>query len=186
MKRRVLAVCTLMFACASAVAAEQEARGFYIGGLAGAASFEDDGLFAGARFDDSGTSYGIYGGYKFLRYLAVEGRLSNLGGYTVSLQGFSADIDVTGVSAHVVGIIPFGTSGWELFGQLGLGGVKIDAGGDDENNTVGSAGIGLRFYPSPHLGISLQMDAYAYEEDDFGDTYDLGVTTTQLGIHYLF
>ena len=152
MNRLVLGVCTLLFASASALAAEQEARGLYAGGWAGTASLEDDGLFDGANFDDSGTSYGIYGGYKFFRYLAVEARLSNLGSYSVGFQGFSEDIDVTGLSAHVVGIIPFGASGWELFGQLGLGSVNIDAGGADEDNSVGSAGIGLRFYPNPPLG----------------------------------
>jgi OmpA-OmpF porin, OOP family len=166
----------------SAVAAEPGARGFYAGVMIGGTTLEDDGLFSGLDFDNSDTGYGIFGGYKILRYLAVEARILNLGSYSVE----GASLDVTGLSAHVVGIIPFGKSGWELFGQLGLGSVNIDTGSGDEDNTVASAGLGVRFYPTPHFGISLQTDAYAYEEDDFGATYDLGVATTQLAFHYLF
>jgi hypothetical protein len=173
----------LLLASASATAAKQEARGFYIGAIAGAATAEDDGLFSGLNFDDTGTSYGIAAGYKFFRYLAVEGRLLNLGRYHV--QGI--DLDVAGLSAHVVGIIPFGQSGWELFGQLGAGGVGLDCDGcDTDAGTAGSAGIGVRFYPTPHLGISLQVDAYAWREEGYYDTYTVGVSTTQLGVHYLF
>ena len=83
---------------------------------------------------------------------------------------------------HAVGIIPFGKSGWEMFGQLGIGSAQVDTDccGDD-NQTVGSAGIGVRFFPTPHLGISLQTDAYAYEEDAYYGNYDLGIAATQLG-----
>ena len=183
MKRSVTALLALLLASASAGAAQQEARGFYIGGIAGTGTAEDDGYFYGFDFDDSGTSYGIAGGYKFFRFLAVEGRLLNLGRYSVE----DTDIDVAGLSAHVVGIIPFGQSGWELFGQLGIGAVGLDCDGcDTDSGAAGSAGIGLRFYPTPHLGISLQADAYAWQEEDFYDTYDVGVRTVQLGVHYLF
>jgi hypothetical protein len=171
------------------MAAEQAARGFYAGGLVGATSFEDDGLFNGLKFDDSGVGYAVFGGYKFFRYLAVEARLSYLGSYSVKdpYYGQNEDFDASAISAHVVGIIPFGKSGWELFGQLGIGSVKFDANccGDD-NQTVGSAGIGVRFYPTPHLGISLQTDAFAYEEDTYYKSYDLGIAETQLGIQYIF
>jgi hypothetical protein len=166
----------------SAIAAEPGERGFYAGAMVGGTTLQDDGLFSGLAFDDSDTGYGIFGGYKILRYLAVEARILNLGSYSVE----GASLDVKGYSAHVIGIIPFGKSGWELFGQLGLGSVNIDIAFGDEDNTVASGGLGVRFYPTPHFGISLQTDVYAYEEDDLGTTYDLGVATTQLAFHYLF
>jgi Outer membrane protein beta-barrel domain len=183
MKKKLLTVCALLLASAGALAAEPDHRGFYVGAMAGVTKLDDDGLFAGLSFDDSGTGYGIFGGYKFFRYLAVEARLSNLGSYRVVSQ----DFDVTAISAHVIGIIPFGASGWELFGQLGIGraNVNTDCCGD-EDQTVASGGIGVRFYPTPHLGISLQTDAYVYEENDFYDTYDVGVAATELAVHYLF
>ena len=147
--------------------AEPGTNGFYVGASGGATEFDDDGWFQGANYDDSDSGYGIFAGYKFLRYLSAEGRYSDLG------------FDTTAFSAHVVGIIPFGKSGWELFGQLGVGSVDID---EFDTRTVGSAGIGVRFYPTSHLGISLQTDAYVFEEDD----YNPGFGSTQLAIHYLF
>jgi len=178
----------LLCLSATAMAAEQKTRGFYIGGSAGVTSFDDDGALNGLNLDDSDTAFGIFAGYKILKYLAVEGRWTSLGNYSVSdNSNNSADIDASAISTHVVGIIPFGASGWELFGQLGLGRLNIDTNccGDD-NETVGSAGIGVRFYPTTNLAISLQTDAYAFEDDDESQTYDIGIGATQLGIQYLF
>jgi hypothetical protein len=184
-----LIACTLLSASGSATAAEQQARGFYAGGMAGVTNFDDDGLFNGYKFDDSGTGYAAFGGYKFFRYLAVEGRLSYLGGYSVKdpYYGQKENFDASAISAHVVGIIPFGKSGWEMFGQLGVGSMRLDANccGND-NQTVGSAGLGVRFYPDPHLGISLQTDAYAFEENAYYGNYNIGIVSTQLGIQYIF
>jgi len=168
------------------MAAEPPARGFYLGGSVGVATFDDDGMFAGLQFDDTDTSYGVYGGYKILKYLAVEARFSNQGSYGFGGGGPPENIDATAYSAHVVGIVPFGTSGWELFGQLGIGNVKLDSrccGSDD--SSAGSAGMGVRFYPTPHLGIAIQTDAYAWEESANG-TRDVGIAATQLTVHYLF
>lgn len=178
---------TLMLCSVPALAVEPPARGFYVGANAGVTSFEDDGLFSGSDFDDSDTSYGLFGGYKILKYLAVEARISSQGSYDVSTIFGAESLDVTAYSAHVVGIIPFGKSGWELFGQLGIGNLHLDTkhlGNDD--TTVGSAGLGIRWYPTTHLGIAIQTDAYAWEEDGFGSTRDLGVAATQLAVHYLF
>jgi hypothetical protein len=184
----------------ASIAAEPNARGFYIGGAVGAAEFDDDGfvndlnneLAASVSIDDSDTSYMLYGGYKILKYLAVEGRLSNLGSYKLTEQFApdSIDFDVTAFSAHVVGIIPFGASGWELFGQLGLARLNLDVEGDDTDETAGSAGLGVRWYPITNLGLSLQVDAYVWEDDSLsvfgGPAYDLAVGTTQFAVHWLF
>lgn len=183
-----VAALAMLLVSTAACAVEPQNRGFYVGGLVGVTSFDDDGLFNGLNLDDSGVGYGIFGGYKFFKYLAVEARLSGLGSYSVSgPYGGKQDFNVSVISAHVVGMIPFGQSGWELFGQLGIGSAKFntDCCGDN-NETVGSAGIGVRFYPTSRLGISLQTDAYAYQEDAYNRTYDLGVVATQLGVSYIF
>jgi OOP family OmpA-OmpF porin len=186
MKRSATVLFALLFAGAAAVAAEPPSRGFYLGGNVGVATLDDDGMFAGLQFDDSGTSYGVYGGYKILKYLAVEARFSNQGSYSIGGGGLQDDLDATAYSAHIVGIVPFGTSGWELFGELGIGNVKLDSeccGSDD--SSAASAGIGVRYYPTPHLGIAIQTDAYAWEESVNG-TRDVGIAATQLAVHYLF
>jgi hypothetical protein len=187
MNRTAIAALALLLASTSALAAEPPARGFYIGANAGVTSFEDDGVFSGTNFDDSDTAYGIYGGYKILKYLAVEARISSQGSYGVSFGPEHESLDAQVYSAHVVGIIPFGTSGWELFGQLGIGNLNLDTRhfGDDDT-TVGSAGIGVRYYPTSHLGLAIETDAYAWEEDGFGSNRDLGIAATQFAVHYIF
>lgn len=159
-------------------------RGGYIGGAFGVTSYEDDDQYFGSRFDDSDSSFQIYGGYKFLRYFALEGRLLNLGSYSVG----STDIDVSALTVNAVGIVPFGQSGWEFFGQLGLGAVSVDISGlGDDTAGTGSAGLGFRFTPIQHFSMALQIDAYAWEEEGaFGRTYDVGVVASQIAFQYNF
>jgi|GEM_PF-4187206 OmpA-like transmembrane domain. len=169
LKATALGVVTVALLCAGATAnaAEPEARGFYAGAMAGTTEFDDDGLCGDWDCNESDSGYGVFAGYKFLKYFAVEARYSDFGMF-----------DATALSAHAVGIIPFGASGWEVFGQIGVG--RMD---DFETETVASAGLGVRFYPTPNLGFSLQTDAYVWEE--YEDYYP-GYGATQLAIHYLF
>jgi hypothetical protein len=176
--------------CATAMAIEIKPTGFYAGGTAGITELDDDGAFDGASFDDEDKGFSIFGGYKFLQWVAAEVRLSDLGSYTVSsdFNFFSTGIDLTAISVHAVGMYPFGSSGWEIFGQLGLGSIDVDSdccGSNDQ--TVGSVGIGVRYYPTTNIGVSLQTDTYIWEEDGpNGSNYDPAVSIIQVGAQYLF
>lgn len=180
---RQFVVTTLLVSswCVADAAAPAE-KGAYIGGAFGMTTLEDDGLFNGLTVDDSDSGFGIFGGYKFFKHLAVEGRYTDFGTFTVEGLGIDASV----VSVHVVGIIPFADSGWELFGQLGLGTVDISIPGDSSSESVGSAGIGVRYSFSENLSLGVQTDAYAYEEVDFGTTYDIGVVQTAITIRLSF
>lgn len=163
-------------------AAAPAEKGAYIGAGFGSTTLQDDGLFAGLTFDDSDSGFLIFGGYKFFKYLALEARYADFGTFTIEGSG----IDGSVVSVNVVGIIPFGTSGWELFGQLGLGTLDISVPGDSTSESVGSAGLGIRYSFSESFSLGLQTDAYAYEESDFGTTYDIGVLQTAATIRFSF
>jgi len=180
-------VCVLgFFVCSLAYAVPAKDSGFYLGGALGVTELEDDGAFAGLNVDDSDSSIQITGGYKISPNFAFEGRVSNLGDYTISGMG-TVTIGVDVVSVHAVGILPVGEDGFEFFGQLGFGRADLDTsccGSDDE--TVGSAGIGVRYFASEHFAIGLQIDAYAYEDKSTGITYDMGVVTSQVSFQYLF
>jgi PPE-repeat protein len=186
MNRNFLFILLLSIGLGSvATAAEPKQKGFYIGGSVGVSNLDDDGAFDGLDFDDSDTAIALFGGYKILKYLAVEGRLTSFGTFSLS-DGFTTEkADLSSISAHVVGIVPFGTSGWELFGQLGLGNMDFDCDGCSDE-TVGSAGLGVRYYPTTNLSISFQIDAYAWEEDGFGTTYDFAASGSQVGVQYIF
>lgn len=159
-------------------------KGGYVGGAFGFTGFEDDNQFAGLPVDDDGTSFQIYGGYKFLRYFALEGRLLNLGSYSVA----GVKTDVGGATVNAVGILPLGSTMWELFAQLGFGRVNLETQGiADRDETVGSFGIGVRVTPIEHLSISLQIDGYGWENDNNpSQTFDQGIGTNQIAFHYNF
>lgn len=176
-------IVALLLLANPALGAAPKASGFFLGGAIGAAELDDDGAFSYFYdLDDSDTSFTLSAGYKFIPYFAVEARIGNLGTYSIS-DGFSQEsVEVTSVTAHAVGIVPFGQSGWELFGQLGLGQIDFDCSGC-EDETVGSAGLGIRFSPTGHLSVGVQVDAYAWEEDDY---YDFSISTMQFVLQYLF
>ena len=182
MIRQIILTTLLVLSWGVADAAAPAERGAYIGAGVGTTTFEDDGLFNGLTVDDSDSGFEIVGGYKFFKHLAVEARYTDLGTFTVEGLGIDASV----VSVHVVGIIPFADSGWELFGQLGLGTVDISLYGDSTSEPVGSAGLGVRYSFSENLSLGLQTDAYAYEEVDFRTTYDIGVVQTAITIRFSF
>lgn len=181
MKRFLAGLVVLTLSCA-AFAEPTKERGGFVGGGFAATVFEDDGLLAGLDFDDSDSGFGFFGGYKFIPYFAVEARYNDFGSFGV--EGFP--IEVTALSVHAVGIVPFGSSGWELFGQLGLGTASWDDGFDSGDESVGSAGLGVRFGWGGNFSVAAQLDAYAYEDTSSGASYDVGVTSTMISFQYIF
>jgi hypothetical protein len=111
MIKKMMMTCMLLVVCGAVNAAEPKVRGPYIGGAYGISTFDDDGGFTslGLTLDDEDTSLQLYGGYKFLKHLAVEVRYVDLGTFDLA----PIDLDVTAISVHAVGIVPFGESGWE-------------------------------------------------------------------------
>jgi len=181
MARNVILV-TLLFVAAGANADEPKARGAYIGASFGASVFDDDGAIGGF-FDDEDTSQQVYGGYKFFKNFAVEGRYAELGSFSA---GFNT-LDITALSVHAVGIIPFGTSGWELFGQLGVAQVNLEVTGlGDGDETAVTAGIGVRWHINQSFTVGAQIDAYVWQDDDLGSQYDFSVGTNQLSFQIDF
>lgn len=183
MLKKTLIVATLLVAFGTAQAAEPKATGAYIGGGVGTSLFDDGDAFAGFTRDDSDTSTMLFAGYKMFRYLAIEGRYSDFGTFDIG----GAPFDVSALSAHLVGTVPFGDSGWELYGQLGVGTLEFDAGfGIDDDQSAASGGIGLRFSPSPNISIGIQADALVWEDDLLGPAYDLGIIGTSLTARIIF
>jgi len=182
-KKYCLLITCLIFSVA-AYSADPQSQGFYIGGAGGSSEFDDDGAFQGFDVDDSDTSLTIMGGYKVNRFFSVEARYSDLGTFKVShwYYDISEKADVEALSIHAVGIIPFGASGWAIFGQLGLARVGFDC-DDCSDETAGSAGIGVQYSFTESLALAAQIDAYAWEADD---DYTLSVVTAQIASRYIF
>lgn len=183
MFKKVIAVVVLVVAFTSVHAVEPLERGGYLGGGIGTSLFDDGDAFAGFSQDDSDTAVMLFAGYKFVKYLSIEGRYSDFGSFALG----GAYFDASAVSVHAVGTVPFGTSGWELYGQLGIGTVTFDVGGfSDDDQSAGAGGIGLRFNPSQNFSIGVQTDVFVWEDDSLGRRYDMGVGGTVLTARIIF
>lgn len=183
MFKRMISMAALVAILGTAQAAEPLERGGYFGGGGGTSLFDDGGAFAGFSQDDTDTALMLFGGYKFFKYLSVEGRYSNFGSFDVEGIG----LDGTALSVHAVGIVPFGTSGWELFGQLGIGNVNFEIEGtSDEDQSAFAGGIGIRFSPTPNFAIGVQTDVFIWEDSSLGPTYDMSVGGTMITGRFIF
>lgn len=139
-------------------------------------------LFSALRVNDQDTSFQVSGGYKFLKYFAVEARYVNFGTFSVETLG----IDVTAASIHAVGIIPFGKRGGELFGPIGTGQVTFEAPGLDEDASAVAVGIGVRYSISQSFSMAAQTDVYVWQDNSLGPVFELSVGGTQLAFQFNF
>lgn len=183
MRHGLLILVFLLLATGNVLADPAKVRGGYVGGGLGATMFDDGGAYAFLEQDDSDSGFSIFGGYKFFRYFSVEGRYTDFG--TFSVEGIAFDASV--LSAHAVGIIPFGSSGWEIFGQLGFGILDDELpGASSESEAVAAAGAGVRYSPTENFSFALQLDVNVYEKTFLGATYDVGFAARSITLQYIF
>ena len=178
---RFLMVIFLLNGFGAASAEPSKEKGFYMVGAAGQSIYDEGGSF-GSFGDDEDNSLHIAAGYKFFKYLSVEARYTDFGTFSVFLD----ELEVSTTSIHALGIVPFGQSGWEFFGQIGLGSVDLDYDFDnflDDSQSTVSAGIGFRWYPTPMVAIGIQTDAYVWDENN---DWESSVGGTQLSLQVIF
>jgi len=183
----VLGAVSLLFANAAFAGVLNE-KGAYMGLALGKSKFDDDNQYGFSLADDKDSSFMLYGGYRFFKWFSVEGRLADLGEFKVDDSGL-VDVNYGVLTANAVFILPFGTSGWEIYGQAGAGIVARSTSlpiGDDEGG-VATIGAGVRFTPIKNLSLALQIDGYGWvEEEDGAPDYDTSIATSQLVIQYNF
>lgn len=142
------------------------------------------------------SSQASSGGYRLLKYFALEKRSSTLGQYTAGTSSDMVKTDFAALTGNAVGILPFGDSGFELYGHFGAGMISrkgntaFPVPEDNENGTVGTAGLGLRYTSSNFnaLSFSAGYDTYLFQAaDNYSDkSYGQSVTMTKLGLQYHF
>jgi OOP family OmpA-OmpF porin len=147
--KKILAVATFAALCAAQPALAADKTGFYVGfDIANAnydvdagtfdsilsSGFEEAGLGildADSELDDSDSSWGLFVGYRFMPYLAVEGGYIDLGTAGYQATGvlddgeflydttISGDISSSGFQLSALGIWPIGES-FEAYGRAGF------------------------------------------------------------------
>ena len=114
--------------------------------------------------------------------VTIEARVADLG----SNSDGSDSLDLSSLSIHALGIIPFGQSGWELFGQIGVAQIEQSVSGFGFDDSAGTAGIGVRWHINPKITVAAQFDAYVWQNDLVGSEYDLSVSAEMLSFQFNF
>ena len=193
MRKQLVAVVAISLLSASAFA-EAPKEGWFAGVSAGAAKVNEN-AFRGPTYvvqsdvvsiDDKDASLQVWGGYRLADWVSMEARYSTLGEYVTNGDGTAGqDQDKTeaeALSVHMKLIWPFGDSGFDVYGQLGLGIAKWDSdftviefedgippiNGQSRFSASGtepavSYGVGVRWTMIPQLTLQLAVDAYRFD-----------------------
>jgi hypothetical protein len=154
--------------------------GFYIGAGTGQAQIKDNpSELGGARFDERGTPYRVFGGYRLglIPILDFAGEIGyrDLGDAEGTVNGTAARYTIKGADAALLAIFPF--LGFDIFGKAGVMQYDLDktiAGattGGTGTAPIYGAGVGFRFW---RLGVRAE---YERIDIDKVDTVDVGMVS---------
>lgn len=91
--------------------------GVFLGGSIGQATLEED--IAGIGFEGDDSAWKAFGGFRFMKFFAIEGGFIDFGSIDDVLPGNSLEVDLDGWNAVAVGTIPIGRN-FEIFGKAGI------------------------------------------------------------------
>jgi len=141
------AVATTLLAASPAFAADDS--GFYVGAGLGNFALNSDAIYEGRDFDGSDIGFKVFGGYQFLKWLAVEAEYIDGGDPDDIFRSeafpddrFKVTAGVSGFPVSAVGILPIGEQ-FNVFGKLGFIYWSADGSGKirDPDGTVVKAGV---------------------------------------------
>ena len=163
MRKMVLSLMVVLVAAAVPAAAIE--NGFYLGGSIGGSSLEVqdfDEEFGAFQFSDGDTAYKLFGGFRFLNFLAVEAGYVDLGDPTdiiASIEGdqLEVQIGVKGWDAFAIGLLPIGPV--DLFAKVGVVSWDADIRAvlDDVTDTDSDSGTDAAY----GLGVALRLGKVA-------------------------
>lgn len=186
MKLNLIICLTLAFSSTMAFADRTSSRaGWFAGGGVGSGEYDTD-----ESLDSSATTLTAFGGYRFNRYLAVQGNVVDLGSYEGD-NSVLRSVDLFAISATANGILPLGDSGFELYGRAGIAILEYTqtfefAGWERENSSSGDAlmgalGMAYRMPWFERLTLHAEFAKYyfettqAYTDDEDTESHRLGV-----------
>ena len=175
--------------------AESDSKQGWFAGLSLAATSINTDI----NVDDRDSSLSGFGGYRFNDYIAVQGEFTTLGQYEGKEEGLNA-IELGGYGVSAKGIIPFGRSGFELYGRLGLAVLhysqKVDISGTElDHDSTGDAiisSLGFSYTPSgfQRMSFHLEYANYYFETEktfvDDDDPESNSVSRLGVGAQYNF
>lgn len=185
MKKALLAL-GIAAAAVSAPAMAQMSS-VYIGGSVGQSKYNID-CTSPLSCDDKDTAFRLFGGYQFNRFVAAEIGYADMGKAKLTGPGGTDEMAATAFDLSAVLSYPFASSGFNVFGRLGLYAGKIELSGPDhgsKNSTNVTFGVGAGYDFSKNLGVrgewqryskmKVRNDVTAVEDDGDVDMLSIGV-----------
>ena len=163
----------------AAFAQPDNPEGFYIGGGFGDFAVEiddiDDVASAISDFDEDDSASKYFAGYRFNRFLAVQGDLYDLGNLSGTLLGQPVSSETEAYGASIVGTLPIAFI--ELFARAGLifydlevttpnASDRID---ESDEDLVYSVGVGFTFVE--RFNLQLEYEILEISEFDSADAW---------------
>jgi OOP family OmpA-OmpF porin len=163
--------------------AKDPVTGAYIGAGVGQAEYQDacddvgtvaGGLGLPSSCEDKDTAFKIYGGYRFLPYLAAEIGYTNPGKVTATIGAASAELKSWEIPIYAVGILPLADD--KLWLMAKVGGVYWDLkasasgpGGSASESATGFSlayGAGVQYNFSPQFGVRAEYEVFQNVGDE--------------------
>ncbi|MGR5297776.1 OmpA family protein [Vibrio mediterranei] len=155
--------------------------GFYLGGRLGGSQLSDACNVSAAPCTDSGFSAGVYTGYDWNDYIALEFAYDWLGSYETSFVDgaeYRRDANLSAITLAPKFSYPFNDE-WAIFGKVGAAYTMYD----DRKSTALMGGIGLEYDFATAWSGQLEYQRINDAKDDWFNT---DVDTFWLGISYSF
>ena len=160
------------------------------------------GLTSSSSMDDHATTWGLFGGYQFNPYFAVEGGYVNLGkfDYSSTVSSPAADtvnghFGVQGVDAAAGGLLPFGDrQQWAAYGKAGLlyakstldasstGAVAVNS--VDHWDTSPLLGAGINYDLTRKVALRAEYDRYFKVGEASVGKGDIDAFTARVVYHF--
>jgi OOP family OmpA-OmpF porin len=198
-RKSILSIAAVLMTAALPLAAAD--TGFLVGGGLGRSTIDIESFYPeiGNEGENLGSGYQeqhnsawkLYGGYRFLRFVAVEASWFSLGSpqvweTTVQEDPERAEVSVKGFDAFVVGILPVSNS-FDIFAKVGLVAWDTDITSvqnqqvifsESESGTDTAYGFGLGWWVGANVTLRLEGEVFTIGDYDDVALYSVGVSYT--------
>jgi hypothetical protein len=166
----------VLFMGLTCVASADEEKGWFLGGGIGQLNVQADDISETGsiqeEFDSESTSFKVFAGWRFNRFLAAELDYLDFGSPDDDVGGERISTDITGVAPYLIGSLALGPL--EFFGKAGylfydpeveVSGREVESASGSQEDLIYGIGVGIILFD--RLQARLE-----YEAVDVSETFD--------------
>ncbi|WP_295484256.1 OmpA family protein, partial [uncultured Succinatimonas sp.] len=146
-----------------------------------------DSTYWSSADDKDAVGYGLYAGYNFTSWLALEAGFNMFDGFSMKDEGVSRDLDVYGPEAALRLAYPLGPDGSDIYLRGGAMWATVDAEHGDEpyHEIAPFVGAGVQYAVTKNIDVRVGYDYY-FDVIDGEDNPDTDIGLLYAGLQYTF